>query len=175
MNPFRRLFLNKTVWMIVVFVGLLLGAFATSCRAEDLDDRKTFERSRSELHIEPGMAFIRGETPALMLRLEWPNAGPGDTGYECTLGIIGSADKSPNQGVWSCLLVDGYGRLDIGLGVAMLHHTDTFNGSRANYALMLRYRFTDRVSLTWRHYSNAGMTDVNKGRDLLLVGFMVAW
>lgn len=162
MNPFRRLFLNKTVWTIVVFVGLLLGAFATRCRA-------------SELHVEPGTAFIRGETPALVLRLDWPHAGPGDAGYECALGLIGATREATNQGALSCLLVDGYGRLDVGIGVALLHHPDAYNGSRANYALMLRYRITERLSLTWRHYSNAGMTDVNKGRDLLLIGFKVAW
>lgn len=154
-----RLFRNprKAQYAIAVFVLLLIAAFATQCRAETL-------------HAEAGSAIVRGETPAVGLSLHFPN-GPADTSYECGLLLIGAADRSANNSAAYCMLVDGFRRLDAGLGLAALNHSDEFNTGTMQFALMLRYRITDRLALTWRHFSNAGQQQPNYGRDVLLVGW----
>lgn len=154
-----RLFRNRTVWPIFLFVALLLGAFATKCRAEP------------ELWVEAGASVVRYEAPVLGFSLNFSGAGPTDTDYNIGLHLIGESGELKNQSALSFMIVDGFGRFDIGLGLCLLHHEDARNGSRANFALTIAYRFGDgKHAVRERHCSNAGQTDVNKGLDLLLVG-----
>lgn len=152
-----RLFLNKGAvpWILAAFLCLLSLSFATKCRAE------------GEVHLEAGAALVHGEAPALGIAVQHP--GPLDTDWLCSLNLVGATSAARNQGALSCMLVDGLGRLDLGVGVALLHHADAYNGSSANFALMLQYRFDEHWVARWRHWSNAGQTEVNKGRDLLMV------
>jgi hypothetical protein len=154
----ERLFRNpkKARIGICVFVVLLLLAFASQCRA-------------SELWFEAGTTISRGEAPVIGFALEFPKAGPKDLDYMVGLHLIGEADGEANNAALSLQLVDGFGKFDIGFGICLLHHADAFNGSRANFALSVAYRF-GRHAVRERHCSNAGMTEVNKGRDLLLFG-----
>lgn len=153
-----KLFLNKTVWPIVLFVALLTLAFATRCRAE------------SELWVEAGASVVRNEAPVLGFAINWPDAGPADTSFNIGLHLIGASEGMRNQSALSFMVVDGFGRFDIGFGVCLLHHEDERNGSRANFALSIAYRFGGKTSVRARHCSNAGQTEVNKGMDLLMVG-----
>lgn len=147
-------------YVLVVFVVLLITAIATQCRAQGMS-------------VEVGSAVYRGETPALGFVKSWRNRGVGDYSYECGFGIVGSSTfrgvEQRNQGVAECLMVDGFGRFDIGAGLAAQSSSDDYN-TRVNFSLLLRWRITDRVSLSYRHRSNAGTGTPNKGRDLLLVG-----
>jgi hypothetical protein len=154
-----KLFLNGTVWPIVVFVVILLLAFASRCRAEG-----------SELWLEAGSSIARNEAPVLGFAINWPDAGPTDTDFNVGLHLIGASEGMRNQSALSFMLVDGFGRFDIGFGVCLLHHEDSRNGSRANFALSIAYRFGGKTSVRERHCSNAGQTDVNKGLDLFVVG-----
>jgi hypothetical protein len=66
----------------------------------------------------------------------------------------------------------GFGPLEIGLGVAFLQNTDVYNGSHGNFALQIAYRFKRwPVTLTVRHWSNAGTVQPNLGRDFALVSW----
>jgi hypothetical protein len=154
----NRLFRNKVIWPILLFVALLILAFATRCRAE------------SELWLEAGSSLVRNEAPVLGFAIDWPDAGPADTGYSLSLHLIGESDYTPNQSALGAMIVDGFGRFDIGFGVCLLHHIDGRNGSRANFLLSIGYRFGDKTAVRARHCSNAGQTDVNKGLDMVFIG-----
>lgn len=152
------LFRNRVIWPILIFVALLILAFATRCRAE------------SELWLEAGSTIVRNEAPVLGFAIDWPNAGPTDTGYSLSLHLIGeSGDDIPNQSALGIMIVDGFGRFDIGFGACLLHHIDGRNGSKANFMLSIGYRFGDKTAARVRHCSNAGQTDVNKGLDMALL------
>jgi hypothetical protein len=147
-------------YVLVAFVLVLVAAFATQCRA-------------GGLQLEVGSTIVRGESPAIGFSKSWRNRGVGDYQYECGFGLVGSSTfrgrEQRNQGVVECLLVDGFGRFDIGAGLAAQSTPDDYN-TRANFSLLLRWRVTDRLSLAYRHRSNADTADPNLGRDLLLLG-----
>jgi len=160
-NPFQ---LNKTTMALVaVFLGLFLFGASKCAKAEP---RLTFEA---------GAAVVRASTPAARLSVEWPEAGPKSADFQCGLALVGPYDfkgANANQAVFDCLLVTkplpGF---SVGLGPAYLQNVDQINGSHFNFALMARYRFGDRWSLAWRHWSNAGTKPPNYGRDLLVLGY----
>lgn len=158
-----RIFPHKAPvrYVLVAFVLVLIAAFATQCRAGDLK-------------LEAGSAIVRGETPAIGFVKSWRNRGVGDYQYECGFGLVGSSTYNDrpqrNQGVAECLLVDGFGRFDIGAGLAAQSSGDAYN-TMVNFSLLLRWRITDRLSLAYRHRSNAGTGTPNLGRDVILVGW----
>ena len=147
---------------ILVFILLLLGGFATQCRAEPV------------MQFEGGSTIVRGYTPAIGLTIIWPEAGPLDADFQCGIQLVGTSEyrsDNPNQAAVQCLVVDGYKKLDLGIGVVALQNTDDYNGSHANFSLMAGYRFTDKFGVIYRHWSNAGSVDPNLGRDMLLVTY----
>lgn len=155
-----RLFGNRVTWPIWIFVIVLLAAFASRCRAAE-----------SELWLEVGATVVRHEAPVLGFALNWPDAGPTDTDYMLSLHLIGERDGMRPQSALGLMLIDGFGRFDIGLGLCLLHHVDRRNGSRANFMLSIAYRFGDgRTTVRERHCSNAGQTEGNKGLDMALYG-----
>lgn len=158
-----RIFPHKPAvrYVLVAFVILFVIALATTARAESVS-------------VEVGSAVVRGPTPSIGFVKSWRNRGVGDYAYECGFGIVGSSTfrgaEQRNQGVAECLLVDGFGRFDVGAGLAAQSSSDAYN-TRVNFSLLLRWRVTDRLSLTYRHRSNAGTGDPNLGRDLVLIGW----
>lgn len=147
-------------YVLVAFVLLFVAALAAQCRAEGVA-------------VEVGSTIVRGETPAVGFVRSWRNRGVGDYSYECGFGIVGSSTyrgaPQRNQGVAECLMVDGFGRFDIGAGLAAQSSSDDYN-TRANFSLLLRWRITERLSLAYRHRSNADTSAPNVGRDLLIFG-----
>lgn len=150
----------KVRYVLLAFVVLFVAALATTCRAEGVS-------------VEVGSTIVRGETPSVGFVQSWRNRGVGDYAYECGFGIVGSSTfrgvEQRNQGVAECLMVDGFGRFDIGAGLAAQSSSDDYN-TRANFSLLLRWRITERLSLAYRHRSNADTSAPNVGRDLLIFG-----
>lgn len=147
---------------IGIFVIFLFLAMATTCRSAE---------AASYMQAELGSTIIRGETPSLMLTAVYPDLGPGDADLQCGVGLIGESGDYGNNALMQCLIVDGLGKFDFGLGVAGLIKTDGYNGSNANFSLMFGYRLTNRFGLIYRHYSNAGAVHPNLGRDILLIQY----
>ena len=147
---------RSVIYLIAAFLLLLLAAFATRCRS-------------AEMAFEAGRAILHGEAPSIAFSLSFANEGRQDFNYECGLVLNGSYDRGPNNFGAQCLAVDGFRRFDLGLGLVYLQNVDVLNGSHLNFSLLARYRFTDRWSLTYRHWSNAGSTQINVGRDMLLI------
>lgn len=161
---FGRLTSNprKAQLAILVFVLILLGTFATQCRAE------------SVVQFEGGSTVARGYTPVVGITVVWPEAGPKDADFQCGIMLVGTSNyksDNPNQAAVQCLLVDGYKKLDLGIGVVALQNTDDYNGSHGNFSLMAGYRFTDKFGLIYRHWSNAGSVKPNLGRDMVLLTY----
>jgi hypothetical protein len=154
-----RLFRNPR-WAVVaisIFLGLILATFATRCHG---------------LTAEAGMAVIRGQTPAISLYVPFGRSETGsDHHYECGMALIGESERAANQIAASCLIVDGLGPIELGIGPAILANEDRYNSGRINFSLVARWNVTERLSLTWRHYSNAGTHMPNVGRDVVLVGW----
>lgn len=151
---------NKTKALILVFVLIMIGAWATKCHGE------------TTLNLDSGSTYLRGGAPVLGVTLGFPKAGPIDTDYECGVIIIGNSNlegkHEGNQVATRCMMVDGFKKFDIGLGVAYLWVVDDYNGSHVNFNLMMGYNITPRMKVMVMHFSNLGTTQPNIGRDLLL-------
>jgi len=156
---------NFTSCLVVATFASLLFGFRV-CNAAD----PAFEP-------EVGATVLRGPAAALGASVRWPEAGPGTSDWECGLFLIAEYDYSdslqPTQAVANCLLVFHVidKRVDFGAGGAYLHKTDAINGSNLNFALLARFRITDRLTISWRHWSNAGIVRPNAGRDVVLLGW----
>lgn len=164
---FARLLRNPRASQIasLLFVALLVAAWATKCHAGE-----------TGLQFGMGTTIARGMTPVFDVAVVTDRAAPLDAHWQFGLTLIGTSSYSdqdqPNQAALSALLVDGFGPLEIGLGVAFLQNTDVYNGSHGNFALQIAYRFRRwPVTVTVRHWSNAGTVQPNLGRDFALLSW----
>lgn len=158
-----RLFRNspRTVIAIVAFVLALLALFAVRARAEQT------------LAVEAGAAVLRGETPAVGLTIGCPRCGPVGTDYEFGFDLVGDSheySESPNAIGPRVMLVDGWRRAELGIGFQWWN-VETGYTCQFTFALMARWRFSERIATQWRHSSSAGSCRPNYGRDLLAVSF----
>jgi hypothetical protein len=154
--------IGVTLILVVFIAAFLVGA--SECSAAE-----------PVLQLEGGATVIRGPATGLGLTVKWPQAGPRSADFACSLFLIGQYEvkgvEQANQAIAHCQLVTHIKRLDFGIGPAFLQNTDAINGSHFNFALMLGYRVTDRLSIQWRHWSNAGTKSPNSGRDAVMVGW----
>jgi Lipid A 3-O-deacylase (PagL) len=143
---------------IGAFVLLLLLALATRCHAQ-------------EISAAVGSTIVRGSTPVITLQYEAPLVN--DTNYWLGITLIGSSTFAnqfqQNNFAWHAGIMDGFGKFDIGLGIAYLQNTDVYNGSNTNFTLRVGYQLTKRISIGVQHFSNAGSRKPNKGRDMLMI------
>lgn len=158
-----RLFRNArgTVIAILVFVVALLVLFAVRARAEQT------------LAVEAGAAVLRGQTPAIGLTVGCPQCGPVGTSYEFGFDLVGDSHdygESPNAIGPRVMLVDGWKQAELGLGFQWWN-VETGYTCQFTFALLARWRFTDRLAAQWRHSSSAGSCRPNTGRDLLTVSY----
>lgn len=158
-----RLFRNArgTVIAILVFVAALLVLFAVRARAEQT------------LAVEAGAAVLRGQTPAIGLTVGCPQCGPVGTSYEFGFDLVGDSHdygESPNAIGPRVMLVDGWKQAELGLGFQWWN-VETGYTCQFTFALLARWRFTDRLAAQWRHSSSAGSCRPNTGRDLLTVSY----
>ena len=141
--------------ILLVFLIAVLYAWGTQARSDDL----TFE---------VGNQYLLGPAPAALVGIVYP--GPGDAEIEVgALLVGGSPDHRGVMGV-QALLVDGFDRLDLGLGVAYMNREFEQLGTQMNFSLMLRWRFNRGWYAALRHWSNASTTDENTGLDLITIG-----
>lgn len=159
MKLFRNNF--KTQIAIYAFVVVLLVLFAVRARS-------------SELSLEAGAAMIRGETPTFGLDIRWPGAGPVGTDYELGFNLTGDSQwkdrYSPNAVTLHGMLWDGYKSFEMGIGFAYTTVPQAYH-CQTTFALGVRWRFSDRVAASWRHFSSGGSCDPNVGRDMAVVSW----
>lgn len=147
---------QKTVrYVLTGFVALFILALATRCHAD--------------VAFETGVQYLRGPAAAVVVGNRW--AGPQDSQWEAGLVLVGrNPDDRGVMGV-QAQYIDGFGRFDIGLGVAYFNRVPDLLGSQLNFSLMLGYWISERWALNLRHFSNAGTTESNTGIDLLLASY----
>lgn len=169
-----------TEWIVGVgaFLTLLVLSFCTSARAD----------GNKEVWLEGGSTYLRAPAVVAKIAVEWKHIGIGDIGAECSTTFIGpsfnqyGSDYVRQTFAFGCMLLDGIGPVDFGIGHVYRVNTDSLNGSQFNYALMIRVRPPQRWE--WaknlrftldQHWSNGGSVEPNTGRDMALLGVRLAF
>lgn len=158
----NRLFRNPkaAIIAIVIFLALFLATFAV--------------RADTTFSFEGGSTVVRGPAPALALVVDQKDVIAGRADVQYTLNLIGSStwrgEDQPNQIVAGVQVVNGFGPVDFGLGLAVMQNEDAYNSGDVNFSLSVRYTYK-RVSVVLRHYSNAGSSFPNYGRDVLMASW----
>ena len=152
-------------YAIAAFIVILCLSFAVKCRADETH----------YVQVSGGSTVVRGQAPALDIEFNVPASVAKGASWQSGFTIVGSSTfygvDQPNNAYYYGRIVDGFGHFDVGLGVCALHHTDAYNGATVNFNLMAAYRLPFGATITYEHCSDAGMTRVNLGRDILLLGW----
>lgn len=63
------------------------------------------------------------------------------------------------------------GKWEMGLGGSYWIETSNVIGCHTAFAMNIKYKFSRNWHASWRHWSNAGICEHNKGQDLLTIGW----
>lgn len=154
----------KTQIAIALFILLLLVWFAR-CHAQ----------GRS-IDFGAGASVTHGPgAPVIELDYRFPL---GFSPHGDVLGWVGTTmmapqDGSQNNWAWHAGIEGQRWNVHIGLGLAYLARTDRINGQHAEYTLTMAYVFPrcgwfKTCEIRYRHFSDAGTSKINLGRDFLL-------
>lgn len=152
---------KKAVIAVTIVIGLFLLALATSSHA-----------SGNSVTFRAGATILRGPATVVELSVAKPL---GDGQLEGGFGLIGSStyNDSPtqrNQAFAVARYVDGFGHFDIGAGVVKLQHADLYNSGAVNFNLLVGWHYRS-FSVRYNHFSNAGTSSPNLGRDMVVLGW----
>lgn len=151
---------EKTVrYILTAFVVIFIAALATYCHKAHADS----------ITFEAGAQYLRGPAAAVAVNTRWD--GPMDGQWEAGLVLVGRNPNDRGVAGLQAQYIDGFGRFDIGLGMAYFNRVPDLLGSNLNFSLLIGYRFTDRLAVNVRHFSNGGTTSRNTGLDLVLLSY----
>lgn len=122
------------------------------------------------LSLEAGIAT--GEVPALGVTVGGL-AGPVGAHYELGFDFVGDSHdyaSSPNAIGPRAMLVKTWGKAEAGLGFQWWN-VETEQSCQFTFALLARWRFTERWAAQWRHASSANSCRPNQGWNLFTVGY----
>lgn len=150
---------------VAVVILLLVTALATQCA-----------QAEPYTQFGYGRAMLKGETDALDLSIRYPDAGPGDADYAVGVTFIGPSTlygrDQPANFAWRAEVIDGFGRVDVGLGLAIMQNQDIYNSGKMQFVLSLGWRLKSiPVSFRLQHFSNGSTSRPNKGRDILFISY----
>jgi hypothetical protein len=146
--------------LILVFISILI-ALAWRCS------------KAADVVVRPGIGYgAGGLAPVLGLDLRFPQGNDLDL-YAGTL-LWGNTARTDTNWDWHIGFRTCRGHFCASLGAAYLQREDALNGSHANFALGLEYRFGKpwyRIEgiEPFFHLSNAGTTSTNIGRQAALL------
>jgi hypothetical protein len=183
----------KTKIGIITFVTLLLVAFCTHrAHSSELErDSSTmkipfvssvmdwksskefappFYNAPPSLNFALGSAVVRESAPVIGLTVNYPDR-IGDIDYEFGFNLIGATGRINNNFGVHARVIDGWGPVRLGFGIAYLQHTDWINGSNLNFNLLAGYHISRRFTLDYGHWSNAGTVMPNLGRDYVTLNY----
>ena len=156
----------KTQALVAIVLGLFLLGAATTCRGAE-----------PELQFGIGSSWLRGQAPVLDMAVVYPKAGPGDADYLLGVTLVGQShyygETQRNQIFWRAQIIEGFGKFDVGIGVAVKQNDDGYNTGPLQFALSVGYRF-GRVGAQELHFSNSGTRYPNAGRDLAIASWRFA-
>lgn len=163
---------KKAVIGVGIFVlAIVLGLMFPTCHGAELGPTDA-----PYVQFSGGITMIRGPAPVLDMAFTTPSSQLRNAYWQGSMTLIGSSSNSginaPNNVALRGLFVDGLGRFDFGIGPSWMLNPSPYNGSNFNFTLQAGYRFKKLpLTVTWVHMSNAGMTDHNLGRDMVLLGW----
>lgn len=162
MNKWRQLEEKIKPWVLVL---AFLACFVLAARCE------------AEMEIEIGGGFLSGEFSngaALMIHEQFDNKYSVGMGYIMEQEVrdrAGNFYLVPENLFVQAQRIVTYKNVELGLGVAYFNATNRALGSNFTAALSVDYNFTDKFSVGFRHYSNAGSDHPNMGQDILTIGY----
>lgn len=156
----------KTQVLIALFIVILL-VWLARCSAH--------AQGRS-IDFGLGSSFTHGAgAPVAELDYRFPL---GFSQREDVLGWVGSTLMAPQDGnsnnwAWHGGIEGQRWNIHVGLGMAYLARVDTINGQHAEFTLSMAYVFPHcglfkTCEIRYRHFSDAGTSRINLGRDFLL-------
>lgn len=150
---------DKVQIIVGTLVALFLLASATQCHG-------------AELQFGAGRTVYRGPASVMELSVVQPNFIK-DASLVAGVTLVGESTfynyHVDGQIAWHAQIVDGFGPFDIGIGGAYLKNTD-YNSAGMNFMLTVGYHLK-RVGISLNHWSNAGTSKPNIGRDYLLLTY----
>jgi len=158
-------FLQIPAWGRVAVIALIIGlilAFAVHCR----------DAQAAEFEAGAGVAVVRGPAPVIDMGVVLPRVLSGSGDIRFNLMLYGTSTyrglTQPNNFSVGTQVVNGFGPLDLGIGVTYVRNEDAYNSGGANFELSVGYHLTKAVTAEYRHHSDAGSHQPNLGRDFIM-------
>lgn len=155
---------KTTTKLVIFFLILCVGAWATTCSAE----------GRTFTSFGGGTTVNRGKTEILEFAHTWPVANMKDPQWRIAMTLIGSSNDpryqldSPNNFCASGQYIDGFKRAKLGLGLVACQNTDVYISSHAGFYISADFEFKS-FYIRYGHISNAGTRTPNSGRDFVML------
>ena len=155
---------KKETWIILAFILLFIVALTVSSRANS-----------AEMEISYGKTIVRGQADVLALTAVFPRQ-QGATDLFAGMMLVGSYDYSnyrtmPNQVFLRAGMTPHVGKWGFTLGVVAKQHNDVINSGMINFNLGIDYHVWSGLRLAYNHISNAGTSEPNIGRDMILASW----
>lgn len=146
--------------VLLVVIGLFLCSFfVRQCRGAQMD-------------FVTGSALVRGPAGAFGLNVCEPRAIAGFADVCAGFMLIGDSSwrgHNDYQAVAHAQVVSHlWLGFELGIGLAHLQHADAYNSGAVDFSLSLQHRVYKNLYLRYQHFSNAGTSMPNQGRDIVL-------
>ena len=142
---------------IVAFIAITLFCLTRCAHADTLD-------------FGAGIGVAHGSGGAIDLTYHHPLPFAGSEAPQLFAGtLLHANDGIGDQSNWAWFVgLEGErGYFHAGIGAAYLQRIDSLNGAHTNYVLTMSYRRWKWCNITVTHFSDAGTTPVNTGRNIL--------
>ena len=157
---------EKLVKPVLIIAAFMLLAFFGLSR-----------EAKADVSLELGATFLSGEYAqgqVLLLTEQFDRYSVG-VGYITKQRVVDRSGTLYN--IRENILIQAMRHIRItekfnmGIGVAYFNGTNRALGSNLEFSLLVRYDFSDRLSMNIRHYSNAGSSPPNMGQDMITFGY----
>lgn len=154
---------TKVKVILLAVIGLFLCSFfVKACRGAEM-----------KMDFVAGSALVRGNAGAFGLNVCQPRVIANFADWCNGFMLIGDSSwrgkHSDFQAVLhSQVVAHLWLGFELGIGVAHMQHSDEYNSGSVNFSLSLERRVYKNFYLRYQHFSNAGTSMPNEGRDLLL-------
>lgn len=160
--------LRKILWSAAITVWVIVASFCVMAASAFLT--QAHAGVPNAIAISGGQAMWRGTADAAAIDYTRPILP--DFGWDIGEVYITPGQYEHQQGrvnfISRGMLLASWNRFTIGAGPSYMTAPWPFNGQTYNFSLLGEVRFTPNLSIEYNHFSDAGMTRRNLGRDLLM-------
>lgn len=155
-NPKQQ---QKYIWIFIAIFAIACG-FSTCAKG-------------AEFELAGGVTVVRGTAPVAAATVIWPRQ-IGNIDLYAGVVLIGEStyegERQMNQAFFRAGVTAHIGKFGVTLGAAVPQHADEYTSGRLNFNLGFSYELGKAVTQII-HFSNAGTSKPNKGRDMVLAGW----